>query len=1037
MKKRITKALLFLISLVAIACFASCEQLLSDGIDTHSHTYGEWSDDTATCTEAGTQKRACKICEDVQTRKTNPLGHDMEKVADKAVSCTETGYQSYEECSRCGHSIGTKTEALGHSLAVWYGSTATCTEDGTEYADCSRCDFKTSRTVKAPGHSLTDGCCSVCHKENILVLVEDGIANFTVVSTAASGSTGKILADNFVKLLRAAGITVADAVIDLQSDKITDCEIIIGKDARVRGNDVNVSSNYLGRNGEAIKLVGERIVIAASTDEALKSLFDSFVKNELHIDGETKELSYLETTKAYNYENIQQYLVDSITINSIGFEYYDIVLDIASYMPEIEYPALAINSFKENVLSSTGYNLDVITSDRMISGGSYFIIRYSEDAGEEGFRAYVDGRNFIVECSYKNAFDKAFEEFANTYFLEAEGDVTIDSSYTFKKDVSRVYYEDFGAVGDGETCDFEAIYNAHVFANAGGQKVYGKEGAVYFISADNFIRPIPVKTDVDFLGATFIVNDEGDTAFLTRQNPLFSIERDYDSKLYTTYALENFYGISDIHLERGALSLEWFAPFLEGKSLVQITNNNHKDYVRHGSNQNNGESRTDIVIVDTDGNIYADTPVAYDFDEIASLNVYRVDDKEITIENGTFINICCKSLQRTFHDKVVVDANGNATTVRTTHANVYRSYKRGLGIFRSNVTIKNLTHKMQDEPEFGSYNPESGYTPDELQSNGYGSRHESYPYYGFLFVENSYNLNVIDTKLTGHTTYYEDKPATVSTGGKQPNPVPMGTYDFVLEYSANVTFKNVDQISETGIGDSRYWGIMSSNGSRNLTFEDCEINRFDAHRGFYNASLKNTTIGHTINVVGQGTFVLDGVTKIIGPNFINLRGDYGATFRGDMSFKDCVFENYPSYNSKSGGTLKSTRNTNAVIISSGFDTTNYGWSDTNYYGAYWLWDFGYTCYMPENITVENFTVHKRSNGKTYMFNDLPDIIFESTYVEGEEPTSTTVRYPYQVTKSITYVGMDPFVMCKGTTNTSLGYTYEKLNSIPVHRKEKE
>ena len=52
-------------------------------------------------------------------------------------------------------------------------------------------------------------------------------------------------------------------------------------------------------------------------------------------------------------------------------------------------------------------------------------------------------------------------------------------------------------------------------------------------------------------------------------------------------------------------------------------------------------------------------------------------------------------------------------------------------------------------------------------------------------------------------------------------------------------------------------------------------------------------------------------------------------------------------------------------------------------------------------------------------------------------TSTTVRYPYQITKSITYIGMDPFYMCRGTTKVSSGYTYERLNSIPVITKEKE
>ena len=140
MTKRIHRIFVLILASFAVFCLFSCDAILSDGIDSHTHDYEEWGVDTATCTEGGTQTRVCKTCEETETRKTAPLGHDMIAFADGVATCTENGYKNYTECSRCGYSVGEKTNALGHDLSVWYGSTATCTKSGIEYSDCGRCD---------------------------------------------------------------------------------------------------------------------------------------------------------------------------------------------------------------------------------------------------------------------------------------------------------------------------------------------------------------------------------------------------------------------------------------------------------------------------------------------------------------------------------------------------------------------------------------------------------------------------------------------------------------------------------------------------------------------------------------------------------------------------------------------------------------------------------------------------------------------------------------------------------------------------------
>ena len=56
----------------------------------------------ATCTEGGTYRLKCEICGELSDIiKTDPLGHDMEKVAAKASTCKDPGTKAHYQCSVC------------------------------------------------------------------------------------------------------------------------------------------------------------------------------------------------------------------------------------------------------------------------------------------------------------------------------------------------------------------------------------------------------------------------------------------------------------------------------------------------------------------------------------------------------------------------------------------------------------------------------------------------------------------------------------------------------------------------------------------------------------------------------------------------------------------------------------------------------------------------------------------------------------------------------------------------------------------------
>ena len=79
------------------------------------------------------------------------------------------------------------------------------------------------------------------------------------------------------------------------------------------------------------------------------------------------------------------------------------------------------------------------------------------------------------------------------------------------KERNYVTYEDFGAIGDGVTDDFIAIYNTHEYANEHKISVKGTPGKTYYIHDTSLgtdtIHVAVIKTDVDWCGANFIIDD--------------------------------------------------------------------------------------------------------------------------------------------------------------------------------------------------------------------------------------------------------------------------------------------------------------------------------------------------------------------------------------------------------------------------------------------------------------------------------------------------------------------------------------------------
>ncbi|HLF34396.1 MAG TPA: hypothetical protein VI583_09165 [Cyclobacteriaceae bacterium] len=277
---------------------------------------------------------------------------------------------------------------------------------------------------------------------------------------------------------------------------------------------------------------------------------------------------------------------------------------------------------------------------------------------------------------------------------------------------------------------------------------------------------------------------------------------------------------------------------------------------------------------------------------------------------------------------------GRFTTIANSAESKYTYYSRGIAIRRSNVLVDGLKHNVVGEGEQGA------------------------PYGGFINIRDCSYVTVRNTILTGHKTY-----RTIGSAGV---PVTMGTYDISVNRAHNVSFVNCSQTND--INDRRYWGIMGSNYCKNLVYDHCTFSRFDAHMGVANAIIRNSTLGHMgINAIGNGILTVENST-IRGRNLINLRSDYGSTWQGEFVIRNCVFV-------PAGGNP-----TSASLI---------GGSNSGQH------DFGYTCYMPERITIENLHIDDSNHSEDY----LGPAIFANFNPEMTND-SCQEKFPYVRTKEV-------------------------------------
>lgn len=353
---------------------------------------------------------------------------------------------------------------------------------------------------------------------------------------------------------------------------------------------------------------------------------------------------------------------------------------------------------------------------------------------------------------------------------------------------------------------------------------------------------------------------------------------------------------------------------------VLVENANKRIYIRRGLNQNQGVPQRDCFILRRDGTI--EGAIDWNYDVITRIEARPIDERPLVLRGGVFT---------TFANRMRQEVG-------------YNYWARNIVITRSNTEVADLTHYVVGETAVG------------------------HPYSGFLNARQCAGITLRNCFVTGHKIY-----STIGSAGK---PVNMGSYDL---HTNDVVNLRLIGCRMNHILDRTRWGVIASNFCKNILLEDCILSRMDTHMGVSGTyTIRRCTLGHAgLNAIGRGVLVVEDST-LYGRALVNLRGDYGSTWEGDIVIRNSRW--IPACGDACLPHMISVSN----------DGTH---------------DFGYPCFMPREVIIDGLFVEDTNHPEDYQgmyFFTNPDGIYEGSE---DLPPAAERPFPYQPCRRVRVRGL--------------------------------
>ena len=145
-----------------------CNKIVSEAkITALGHDIQKQAAQAPTCTNVGWEAHdTCSRCNYSTYKEISPIGHDLKSFKAQAPTCTNAGWEAYQGCTRCTYTTRVDIPALGHDFKDHDGKAPTCTEGGwAPYQTCNRCEYTSYAALPALGHNYVCGVCLNCFQD--------------------------------------------------------------------------------------------------------------------------------------------------------------------------------------------------------------------------------------------------------------------------------------------------------------------------------------------------------------------------------------------------------------------------------------------------------------------------------------------------------------------------------------------------------------------------------------------------------------------------------------------------------------------------------------------------------------------------------------------------------------------------------------------------------------------------------------------------------------------------------------------------------
>lgn len=356
-----------------------------------------------------------------------------------------------------------------------------------------------------------------------------------------------------------------------------------------------------------------------------------------------------------------------------------------------------------------------------------------------------------------------------------------------------VNYNQFGAYGDGQNDDFQAIEKTHNFANENKLNVEAVTKSTYYIGEIN--DSIIVKTNTNLNNANFIIDDSV-IDFSNKEIPIYKIISNVDDIVLPTNTIPSL-----TKFQNKISQLQGY-----GDKLVYVVNSNKQDFIRRGINPGSSD-RQDVFRINNNGEVLDD--IIWDFNEITSLELKHIDKEFIYFKNGNF-------------------------TTKVNTVDSYSYYYRNIECHRSNVEIKNINHYITGEDNTSI----------------------SSPYFGFITTYFATNVKIHNCTLTGHKIYRDSTTNAEKGSYDIQNRLSIDIYMSNINQSNNITDNTLWGIHTSNYCKNLHFDnciisrIDAHRGLYNVDINNCKLG-YQGIRfvGYGIANINNTDVYNGIEFV--------------------------------------------------------------------------------------------------------------------------------------------------------------------------------------------